>query len=80
MASPARAREFPYLRTTAEIGAHVDALAEREALLVIATSVQNPPREQLAELERLRFEITAYLELLEELEEQEGLEESDPSR
>jgi hypothetical protein len=73
MAFPARASEFPYLHTAAEIGAHVDALAEREALLVVAMSVENPPREQLAELERLRFEITAYLELLEELEE------SDPS-
>ena len=72
MASPARAREFPYLRTTEEIGAHVDALAEREALLVLATTVANPSREELAELERVRFEITAYLELLEELEEPSG--------
>lgn len=69
MASPARASEFPYLRTAAEIGAHVDALAEREALLVVATAVANPSREQLAELERVRFEMTAYLELLEELED-----------
>ena len=68
MASPARANEFPYLRTAAEIGAHVDALAEREALLVAATAVQNPPREKLGELERVRFEMTAYLELLEELD------------
>jgi len=69
MASPARASEFPYLHTAAEIGAHVDALAEREALLVVATAGTNPPREELAELERVRFEMTAYLELLEELEE-----------
>ena len=68
MASPARANEFPYLRTAAEIGAHVDALAEHEALLVAATAVQNPPREKLGELERVRFEMTAYLELLEELD------------
>jgi hypothetical protein len=69
MASPARAQEFPYLRTAEEIGAHVDALAEREALLVLATTVASPSREKLAELERVRFEMTAYLELLEELEE-----------
>jgi hypothetical protein len=69
MASPARASEFPYLHTAAEIGAHVDALAEREALLVAATAISNPPREKLVELERVRFEMTAYLELLEELEE-----------
>ena len=68
MASPARAREFPYLRTAEEIGAHVDSLAEREALLVAATSGANPPREKLAELERVRFEMTAYLELLEEMD------------
>jgi hypothetical protein len=69
MSSPARASEFPYLQTAAEIGAHVDALAEREALLVAATAEMNPSREKLAELERVRFEMTAYLELLEELEE-----------
>jgi hypothetical protein len=68
MASPARASEFPYLHTAAEIGAHIDALAEREALLVAATATANPSREKLAELERVRFEMTAYLELLEELE------------
>ena len=68
MASPARANEFPYLRTAAEIGAHVDALAEREALLVAAIAVPDPPREKLGELERVRFEMTAYLELLEELD------------
>ena len=68
MATPARAREFPYLRTAEEIGAHIDALAEREALLVAATAVAHPSREKLAELERVRFEMTAYLELLEELD------------
>jgi hypothetical protein len=30
--------------------------------------VPNPPREKLRELERVRFEMTAYLELLEELD------------
>jgi hypothetical protein len=70
MASPARASEFPYLRTAAEIGAHVDSLVEREALLSAATAVPHPSREKLAELERVRFELTAYVELLEELEEQ----------
>lgn len=69
MAFPAHAGEFPYLHTAAEIGAHVDALAEREALLTAATAVEHPSREKLAELERVRFEMTAYLELLEELEE-----------
>lgn len=68
MASPARAAEYPYLRTAAEIGAHIDALAEREAVLVAATAVTSPSGEKLAELERVRFEMTAYLELLEELE------------
>jgi hypothetical protein len=68
VASPARSAEYPYLRTAAEIGAHVDSLAEREALLVAATAVPSPPREALAELERVRFEMTAYLELLEELD------------
>ena len=69
MASPARANEFPHLRTAAAIGAHVDELAEREALLAAATAAANPSREKLAELERVRFEMTAYLELLEELED-----------
>jgi hypothetical protein len=68
MASPARAPEFPYLLTAAQIGAHIDALAEREAVLVAATESKRPTREDLAELERVRFELTAYLELLEELE------------
>ncbi|HMA11497.1 MAG TPA: hypothetical protein VKO83_06390 [Steroidobacteraceae bacterium] len=68
MAFPARSTEYPYLRTAAEIGAHVDALAEREALLVAATAVPSPSREHLAELERVRFEMTAYLELLEEMD------------
>jgi hypothetical protein len=68
VASPARSAEFPYLRTAAEIGAHIDSLAEREALLVAATAVTSPSREKLSELERVRFEMTAYLELLEELD------------
>jgi hypothetical protein len=72
MASPARATEFPYLRTVAEIGAHVDSLAEREASLVAATAAANPSPEKLGELERVRFEMTAYLELLEELESSSG--------
>jgi hypothetical protein len=72
LASPARATEFPYLRTAVEIGAHVDSLAEREALLVAQTTVANPSREKLGELERVRFEMTAYLELLEELESSSG--------
>ena len=68
MASPARATEFPYLRTAEQIAAHVDSLAERESLLVAAIAVASPSREKQAELERVRFEMTAYLELLEELE------------
>lgn len=54
--------------TAAEIGAHVDSLAEREALLVASTAAARPSRENLAELERVRFEMTAYLELLEKLD------------
>lgn len=69
MASPAGVHEFPWLHTAAEIGAHVDGLAEREALLSVAAASAHAPKETLAELERVRFEITAYLELLEELED-----------
>ncbi len=68
MGSPQRSREFPYLRSAAEIGAHVDELAEREAVLATLAAT-TPTREKLAELERVRFEIEAYLELLEELDD-----------
>ncbi len=69
MASPLRAPEAALPHTAAEIGAHVDELAAREAELCAALARASPSREQLAELERLRFEITAYLELLEALED-----------
>ena len=68
MGSPLRTREFPYLRSAAEIGAHVDELAEREALLATAVAAGHASREKISELERVRFEIEAYLELLEELD------------
>jgi hypothetical protein len=36
-------------------------------VLPAATAVTHPRREELVELERVRFEMTAYLELLKEV-------------